>query len=125
MEYLLAVATVDDAAAICDYLQGRLDAEDAVTAVTVHPPDAATPDRDRSEALNVVQVRLAGPTVETVERRGDVANELRSVLAERDVERVVLGRSRADGDDWAPGEATVALAGVADAPVVLVPVPDA
>lgn len=124
MEYLLAVATVDDAAALCDHLQGRVDAEDAVTAVTVHQPDAATPDRDRSEALNVARVRLATPSVETVERRGDVAAELRAVLAERDVDEVVVGRSSGADDGWTPGAAVAALAGTAEVPVVLVPLSD-
>lgn len=125
MASLVAVATVDDAAAICDYLQDRVDADDGVIAVTVHPPDASTPDSDRSEALNVVRVRLGEPSVEAVERRGDVAAELRAALTEHDVDEVVAGRSGSESDDWAPGPAAAALADAASVPVVLVPLSEA
>lgn len=125
MEHLVAVATVRDAAAICDYLETRLGPDDAVTAVTVHDPDAATPDSDRREALNVVRVRLAGTAVETVERDGEVGSELASVLAERDPDKVLAGRGSDASDGWEPGAAVRAIAGEADAPVVLVPLPAA
>lgn len=95
MRYLVVVETVTDAAAISDYLQDRVESGDEVHAVTVHPPDASTPDSDRREALNVVRVRLAVPAVETLERRGSVDDELATVLEERTVDEIVVGHGAA------------------------------
>lgn len=98
MRSLAAVDTVHTAAAVSDYLGGRLGADDEVIAVTVHETDAgpapaeAAAERDGQEALNVIGVRLAVPDVEPVERRGDVATELLDAVSTFAVDEIVLGR---------------------------------
>lgn len=50
MRYLAAVDTVHTAAAICDYLQGRVREADEVHAVAVHPPPTAEATDDGEDA---------------------------------------------------------------------------
>ena len=95
MRYLVFVETVVDAAVICDDLHGRVGPDDEVQAVTVHPPESSTSDRDRQEALNVVAVRLASATVETAQRRGAVEAEVGAAIEEYDPDEVVVGAERA------------------------------
>lgn len=121
MTHLVAVRTVNDAAALCDYLSNRVGPDDHVTAVTVHPPDADTPDSDRQEALNVVDVRLAAPEVETVERRGDETEELLAEIEERDVETITVGR-RTDAPGEDAGLSRDELQSATDVHVAVVPV---
>lgn len=114
MRYLAVVATVNDAAAICDHLQETVTADDEVHVLTVHPPDADTPDADRREALNVARVRLALPTVETEERHGTVATEVATAY-DADVDEVLVGREA--GAAELPGAASVTVVDVdADGP---------
>ncbi|PSP52086.1 hypothetical protein BRC60_01025 [Halobacteriales archaeon QH_1_68_42] len=62
-------------------------------------------------------------SVETLERTGDPAAAVREVLADRDVDTLVLGPARGDpearGDP--PGSTVRALLGDVDVPVVVVP----
>ena len=77
--FLLATSDVHEAAALCDYLGGRLDGDDVVHVVGLDtgpegddPPaagplggNAAGPSRDRADALNAVRSRLSA--VATIE----------------------------------------------------------
>jgi len=136
MRYLAAVDTVHTAAAICDYLQGRVDEGDAVRAVVVHPPadgeradgaaageaDSADGERDRREALNVVSVRLVVPTVETTERRGEPGPELLAAAEDHGVDELVLGaRAGTPGTPDGLGSTLRAVLDATTRPVAVVP----
>ena len=123
--YLLATASVHTTAAAADYLAPRLDADDTVLVLTVTDDvDPAEPDaRDAGDAANVARSRLLPASVETLERTGDPAAAVREVLADRDVDTLVLGPARGDpearGDP--PGSTVRALLGDVGVPVVIVP----
>ena len=123
--YLLATASVHTTAAAADYLAPRLDADDAVLVLTVTDDvDPAEPDaRDAGDAANVARSRLLPASVETLERTGDPAAAVREVLADRDVDALVVGPARGDpearGDP--PGSTVRALLGDVGVPVVIVP----
>ncbi|QLH79607.1 universal stress protein [Halosimplex rubrum] len=130
--YLLATASVHTTAAAADYLADRLGADDEVVVLTASEPDLDA--RDAGDAANVARSRLLPATVDVLERTGDPADEIRTVLAERDADALLLGPRRGDpaasgdGDGPAAGSAlgsTVrALLGDVAVPVVVVPVPE-
>lgn len=126
--YLLATASVHTTAAAADYLADRLTADDEVLVVTVDEPGLDA--RDAGDAANVARSRLLPATVEVVERRGEPAEEIRAVLAERAVDALLLGPRRGDPDANggstadAPGSTLDALLGDVAVPVVVVPVPE-
>lgn len=136
MHYLAAIDTVHTAAALCDYLGDRVDADDEVLAVTVHDADAengtaveggqaSDAERDRQEALNVIGVRLAVPEVETLERRGDPAEEILAAATDRAIDEILLG-ARAGTPDASErartvGSTAAAVLAAADRPVVVLP----
>jgi nucleotide-binding universal stress UspA family protein len=131
--YLLATASVHTTAAAADYLEDRLSADDEVVVLTVAEP--ALDGRDAGDAANVARSRLLPATVEVVEREGDPPDEIRTVLAERDADVLLLGPRRGDpaasgeggeptDDDDTPGSTVRALLGDVDVPVVVVPVPE-
>ncbi|WP_436907687.1 universal stress protein [Halosimplex marinum] len=130
--YLLATASVHTTAAAADYLADRLSADDEVVVLTVDEP--ALDGRDAGDAANVARSRLLPATVEVLEREGRPAEEIRTVLAERDADVLLLGPRRGDpaasgeGDDSimgaAPGSTVRALLGRVGVPVVVVPVPE-
>lgn len=122
MQYLVATDSVHTTATVCDYLEGRLDADDAVIVVSV--PDAG--DRDAADALNVADVRLVGEGgVETVrlDGDGDAASAILAAADERAADVVVVGPPtpgrRRPGRRWAATARRV-VEGV-DVPVVVVP----
>jgi len=127
MKFLAAVDTVHTAAAVSDYLGDRAGAEDEVVFVAVYDDGetSGTADdleRDRREALNVATVRLAVPTVETVERRGSPAEEILAVAADRNVDEILLGirSGTPEAGDGLGSTAAAVLAG-GDRPVVVLP----
>ena len=121
--YLLATASVHTTAAAADYLAPRLSADDEVLVVTVDEPHR--PDRDTGDATNVARSRLVPASVEVLDRAGDPAEEIRSVLAERDTDVLVVGPHGGDPDgDAELGSTARALLGRVDVPAVVVPVPD-
>ena len=67
--YVVGTDTVDTSAALCDYLDGRVDPVDTIHAVSSLPGGDwtdATDARDGEDAINVVRSRLgARATVET------------------------------------------------------------
>lgn len=129
--YLLATASVHTTAAAADYLAERLTADDEVVVLTVDESDLDA--RDAGDAANVARSRLLPATVDVVEREGEPAAEIRSVLAEREVDALLLGPRRGDpdaseaggeSDGGAPGSTVRALLGDAAVPVVVVPAPE-
>jgi len=129
--YLLATASVHTTAAAADYLADRLTADDEVLVVTVDEPDLDS--RDAGDAANVARSRLLPATVEVLERAGEPAAEIRSVLAEREVDALLLGPHRGDPDTGgeggesgadAPGSTVRSLLGDVTVPVVVVPTPE-
>ncbi|MFB6139406.1 MAG: universal stress protein [Halosimplex sp.] len=138
VRYLLATASVHTTAAAADYLGDRLATDDEVLVLTVSEPDLD--DRDAGDAANVARSRLLPATVEVLERGaakpprddevgpGDlVAEEIRTVIDERDVDVLVVGPRRGDPDagkdatESPPGSTVRALLGTVDVPVTVVP----
>ena len=120
--FLVATASVHTTAAACDYLESRVTADDTVVVVSV--TDADTDDRDAGDATNVARTRLFDPTVETLVREGNPSDVIQDLVAERDVDEVLIGARRGDPD------ATPGLGGTAadllvslTVPVVVVPRP--
>lgn len=99
MQYLVGTDSVHTSAAACDYLQSRLDDGDSVVAVAVVESDDRAEERDRQEALNALRVRLSAvANVEATIRNGNVVEELRAAIAERDADELVVGPRRGDPD---------------------------
>ena len=123
--YLLATASVHTTAAAADYLGPRLDADDEVVVVTATDDgDDGEPDaRDAGDAANVARSRLLPATVEIVERTGEPVGVVRELLADRDVDVLVVGPHRGEPEvrGEAPGSTVRALLGDVDVPVVVVP----
>lgn len=118
--FLVATASVHTTAAACDYLGDRATADDTVLVVSV--TDADTDDRDAGDATNVARTRLIEPTVETIVRAGHPSDVIQAIVAERDVDEVLVAARRGDP------EATPGLGGTAadllvslSVPVVVVP----
>jgi hypothetical protein len=146
--YLLATASVHTTAAAADYLADRLTDDDEVLVLTVDEPDLD--GRDAGDAANVARSRLLPATVEVVEREGEraaaqpprndevggaelVADEIRALSDEREVDALLLGPRRGDpdaseeggeSDENAPGSTVRALLGDVAVPVVVVPMPE-
>lgn len=121
MHYLVATDSVHTTAAACDYLAARLDADDAVTVVSV--PVAG--DRDADDALNVADVRLVGDwDVSTVrlDADGDPASAILAAANDRDADVVVVG-PHAGTPEGGPalGSTTRRVIEGVDVPVVVVP----
>jgi nucleotide-binding universal stress UspA family protein len=95
--YVVGTDTVDTSAALCDYLDRRLDAGDTVHAVNSLPGgDAtdATDARDGEDAVTVVQSRLgAAATVETHQfvRGNDPHEDLLAHADAVDADELVIG----------------------------------
>ncbi|AXG07643.1 universal stress protein [Haloplanus rubicundus] len=95
--YVVGTDTVDTSAALCDYLDGRVDAADTIHAVNSLPGGErtdATDVRDGEDAINVVRSRLgARATVETHQFvRGNASHE--DLLAHADevaADELVIG----------------------------------
>lgn len=95
--YVMGTDTVDTSAALCDYLDRRLDVDDTVHAVnSLRGGDATkTADvRDGEDAVNVVRSRLgATATVETHQfvRGNDPAEDLLACADDVDADELVIG----------------------------------
>ncbi|MFD1564258.1 universal stress protein [Haloarchaeobius amylolyticus] len=126
MQYLVGTDSVHTTAAICDYLEARATADDAVTVIAVAPADEPTARRDADEALNVATVRLAAVgDVETERRSGMPAKVLRDVAAERGADEIVIGTHSGDPDATREvGSSARRLLAAARRPVVVVPIPE-
>lgn len=123
MRVLIATDSVHTTAAACDYLEPRLDGDDAVAVVTV-PTDEA---RDAADALNVATARLLGRAeVETARLDAgggddDTADAILATVEDRSPDTVVVGR-HAGAPGAGPGLGGTArrvVEGV-DVPVVVV-----
>lgn len=121
--FLLATDTVHTTAAACDYLGGRLEDGDDVSALAVSGTEENS--RDGEDALNVATARLSGiTTVETTHAAGDPTETILDVAADVAADEVVMaagGGAPGTGADLAGTvPAVIARAAV---PVVVVPVP--
>jgi nucleotide-binding universal stress UspA family protein len=125
MQYLVGTDSVHTTAAICDFLDERVTADDDVVVVTVVSPDDDLARRDGQEALNLVSVRLAAVGgVETQLRTGEPTATLLEAANELDVDEIVVGtRSGRPGAESAVGSTTRALLERTSHPVLVVPVP--
>jgi nucleotide-binding universal stress UspA family protein len=123
--YLLATASVHTTAAAADHLAPRLTADDEVLVLTVTGDgDAGEPDaRDAGDAANVARSRLLPASIAVLDRSGDPEAAIRDVLADRDVDVLVLGPHRGDPDarGAAPGSTVRGLLGDVAVPTVVVP----
>ena len=121
--FLLATDSVHTTAAACDYLAGRLDGGDEVTALSVAEADGDP--RDAGDALNVATGRLSAfASVETRSVEGDAAEAILEAAADAGADEIVIG-TRAGTPGTAPdlgGTAREVLVR-ADVPVVVVPLP--
>jgi hypothetical protein len=135
--FLLPVADVHATAAACDYLAGRLVADDAVHVLPLPsgpgpgtgPGAGAAGDRDAEDAVNAARSRLLA-TAATVEvhRAVEAAGPdeaLRDAVAAVGADEVVLGDRRdgatEPGDD--PAATLLALVRASAVPVRVVPAP--
>jgi nucleotide-binding universal stress UspA family protein len=118
--FLVATASVHTTAAACDYLGDRVTDDDTVLVVSVTDDD--TDERDAGDATNVARTRLVEPAVETLLREGRPSETIQRLVAERDVDEVVIGARRGD-PEAAPGLGGTAadLLVSLDVPVVVVP----
>ncbi|MFQ3320227.1 MAG: nucleotide-binding universal stress UspA family protein [Natronomonas sp.] len=122
MQYLVATDSVHTTAAACDYLEGRLDPNDAVAVVTV-PGDET---RDADDALNVANARLLGKAMVETDRLADTdadtASAILTAANERNADIIVLGpHAGVAGAGPALGSTARTVAEAADVPVVIVP----
>ncbi|WP_251328681.1 universal stress protein [Haloplanus pelagicus] len=126
--YVLGTDTVDTSAALCDYLDGRLDAADTVHAVNSlrggSRTDAETV-RDGEDALNVVQSRLGAlASVETHQLvRGNAPDEdLLAYAVDVDADELVVGvRKRNPTGKALFGSTTQSVLLESSRPVAVVP----
>jgi len=126
--YVVGTDTVDTSAALCDYLDHRLDAGDTVHAVNSLPGgDAtnATDARDGEDAVTVVQSRLG--TVATVEthqfvRDNDPHEDLLTHADAVDADELVIGvRKRSQTDRLIFGSVAQDIMRQSDYPMRVVP----
>ena len=120
MRVLIATDSVHTTAAACDYLEPRLDGDDAVAVVTA-PTDEA---RDATDALNVATARLLGRAdVETarLDAGGDTADVILAAVEDRSPDTVVVGRhAGASGSGRGLGGTARRVVEGVDVPVVVV-----
>ena len=123
MRVLIATDSVHTTAAACDYLEPRLDGDDAVAVVTV-PTDEA---RDAADALNVATARLLGRAeVETARLDAgggddDTADAILAAVEDRSPDTVVVGRhAGAPGSGRGLGGTARRVVEGVDVPVVVV-----
>lgn len=121
MQYLVATDSVHTTAAACDYLEGRLESDDAVAVVSVPGAEA----RDADDALNVANARLLGRAdveTERLDADGDPASAILAAANDRGADVVLIG-PHAGTPDSGPALGSTARRVVegADVPVVVVP----
>jgi nucleotide-binding universal stress UspA family protein len=126
--YVLGTDTVDTSAALCDYLDDRLDPDDTVHALNSlwggSRTDAETV-RDGEDAINVVRSRLgARATVETHQfvRRNDPDEDLLAHADAVNADELVLGvRKRNPTGKAVFGSTTQSVLLASSRPVAVVP----
>lgn len=122
MRYLVGTDSVHTTAVACDYLEGRVAGEDEILFAAV-VGDRGADERDAAEALNVARVRLTEPTVETLERTGDPATELRLIAEDREVDELVIGAHAGSPDAGGLGGTATTVLVESSRPVVVLPSP--
>jgi nucleotide-binding universal stress UspA family protein len=121
MRYLVGADSVHTVAAACDYLSTRTSGDDEVIVLAVLAGEDAEQERAVGEALNVARVRLTGPVVETIQREGAPATELRMLAADRDVDEILVGAHRGEPGAAGLGGTTSTVLVEATRPVVVLP----
>lgn len=131
MRYLVATDSVHTTAAACDYLEARLDGDDAVSVVTVPETggsDTAGPGssaRDVDDALNVASARLlcaAKVETERLAADADPASAILDAATERNADAIVVGtHAGLPGTEPTLGGTARRIVEGADVPVVVVP----
>ncbi len=121
MKVLVATASVHTTAAACDYLDGRVSADDTVYILTVEEPDRDP--RDTGDAANVARVRLLEPTVESLNKSGEPADAIINAVAEHDIDEIILATTSGDPEraGTPPGSTVIEL--LADLPVPAIVLP--
>lgn len=121
MHYLVATDSVHTTAAACDYLEDRLDADDAVAVVSVPGAEA----RDADDALNVANARLLGRAdlvTERIDAEGDPASAVLAAADDRGADVVLIGPHAGTPESGpALGGTARRVVESADVPVVVVP----
>ena len=129
--YVVGTDTVETSAALCDYLDGRLDADDTIHAVNSLPGGDrtdATDVRDGEDAINVVQSRLGA--VATVEihqfvRDNDPYEDLLAHADDVDADELDIGvRKRNPTAKVVFGSTAQSVLLRASRPVAVVPLTD-
>jgi len=130
--YVLGTDTVDTSAALCDYLDDRLDPEDTVHAVNSLRGGSRTDvesTRDGEDAINVVQSRLgARATVETHQfvRGNDPDEDLLAHAEAVNADELVVGvRKRNPTGKIVFGSTTQSVLLASSRPVAVVPLDSA
>lgn len=126
--FIAATNSVDSSAHICDYLDGRVTADDTVYAINSQVGGDETSSeaiRDGEEALNVIQSRLgAATTVETHQLvRGNKAHvDVREFADEVDADEIVIAiRQRSRTEEILFGSVARKILSRSSRPVVSVP----
>jgi nucleotide-binding universal stress UspA family protein len=123
MQYLIATDSVHTSAAACDYLEDRLDADDAVAVVTTSGSDT----RDAEDALNAAKARLLGRAELDTERLAvdagtDLASAILAAAADRSADVVIIGpHAGVPSAGPALGSTARRIIEAAAVPVVVVP----
>lgn len=117
--YLVATASERTTRAACEYLSGKLAADDdEVLVVTVEAPGEA----DAGDvALDVAQAQLAGiADVRTFRLTGTPAREIVAFARDNEVDEIIVGPTRS-GADGRIGSTTRSILARVDVPVFVVP----
>ncbi|WP_435063203.1 universal stress protein [Halobaculum sp. EA56] len=132
MLYVLATNSTERSAALCDYLEPRVDGTDVVHAVNSQRGGDTTTQRelDRGkDALAVVETRLSGLTdVETHQlvRGNSPAEDVLGFVERHDADEVVMGiRKRSTTSKLLFGSVAQDILMNSDVPMRVVPVPEA
>ena len=118
--YLVATASAATTTAACDYLEGRLDADDEVYVLTVEEP--GVPDATLTD-FEEAQTRLHDlASVRTIRREGHPDLVIVAFAREKDVDEIIMGPQRDAKQGFSTiGSTTRAVLNKVDAPVFVVP----
>lgn len=124
--FLVATDSVHTTATACDYLQGRLDADDEVVVVAVSERENEESGRDAADAANVARVRLADTDVVVDSREGKPGPEIETAVEAHDADELVVGARSGEpgvesGTERRVGSTVDYLVTNATVPVVVVP----
>lgn len=111
MRYLVATDSASTTRAACQYLQGRITTGDEVLVLAVAE---SSQDVDTDAALDAAPTQLGDASVECLQRQGTPEQHVRTLVAERAIDELLIGLRR-------PG--TTGLGGTASTLLVETTVP--